>query len=70
MALDPRITPARPDIAAKHLRGKVEAASFVEGTVQQVIAGIVPLRAAPSHEATQLTEALCGELHHRLRNRR
>jgi cell wall-associated NlpC family hydrolase len=62
MALDPRITPARPDIAAKHLRGKVEAASFVEGTVQQVIAGIAPLRAAPSHEATQLTEALCGEL--------
>ncbi len=62
MALDPRITPARPDIAAKHLRGKVEAGSFVEGTVQQVIAGIVPLRAAPSHEATQLTEALCGEL--------
>jgi cell wall-associated NlpC family hydrolase len=59
---DPRITPARPDLAAKHLRGKVEAASFVEGTVQQVIAGIAALRAAPSHEATQLTEALCGEL--------
>jgi cell wall-associated NlpC family hydrolase len=62
MALDPRITPARPDLAAKHLRGKVEAASFVEGTVQQVIAGSVPLRTAPSHEATLLTEALCGEL--------
>jgi cell wall-associated NlpC family hydrolase len=61
-ALDPRVTPARPDIAAKHLRGKVEAASFVEGTAQQVIAGIVPLRAAPSHEATLLTEALCGEI--------
>jgi cell wall-associated NlpC family hydrolase len=61
-AFDPRVTPARPDLAAKHLRGKVEAASFVEGTVQQVITGIAPLRSSPSHEATQLTEALCGEL--------
>jgi len=58
---DPRITPARPDLAAEHLRGKVTAARFAEGTVQEVIAGIAPMRAAPSHDAPLLTEALCGE---------
>ena len=59
--LDPRITPARPDLAAAHLRGKVEAARFVEGTEQEVIVGIAPLRQEPSHDAPLLTEALCGE---------
>ena len=29
--LDPRVTPARPDLAAAYLRGKVEAARFVAG---------------------------------------
>ena len=28
---DPRLTPARPDLAAKYLEGKVKAARFVEG---------------------------------------
>ena len=28
--MDPRTTPARPDLAAEHLRGKVDAARFVE----------------------------------------
>jgi cell wall-associated NlpC family hydrolase len=58
---DPRITPARPDLAAAHLRGKVKAGSFVEGTEQEVITGIAPMRDAPSHGATQVTEALRGE---------
>src|SRR5258708_9214980 len=58
---DPRITPARPDLAAAHLRGKVEAAQFIEGTLQEVIAGIAPMRDASSHGATQVTEALLGE---------
>ena len=58
---DPRITPARPDLAAAHLRGKVEAARFVEGTEQEVIVGLAPLRKDPSHDAPLLTEALCGE---------
>ncbi|HWL31757.1 MAG TPA: NlpC/P60 family protein [Xanthobacteraceae bacterium] len=58
---DPRLTPARPDLAAAHLRGTVEAARFVEGTAQEVIAGIAPVRAAPSHGATLVTEALHGE---------
>jgi cell wall-associated NlpC family hydrolase len=58
---DPRITPARPDLAAKHLKGKVEAANFVDGTAQEVIVGIAPLRKAPAHDAPLLTEALRGE---------
>ena len=58
---DPRITPARPDLAAAHLRGKVEATRFAEGTEQEVIVGLAPLRKDPSHETTLVTEALCGE---------
>lgn len=61
MNFDPRITPARPDLAAAHLRGKVEAGQFVEGTVQEVIVGIASVRSGASHGATQLTEALRGE---------
>jgi cell wall-associated NlpC family hydrolase len=58
---DPRITPARGDLAAKHLAGAVEAKRFVEGTAYEIGAAQAPLRAAPSHEAMLLTEALKGE---------
>jgi cell wall-associated NlpC family hydrolase len=61
VALDPRLTPARPDLAAKHLQGKIEAARFVEGVEQEVIVGQAPLRKTPSHDAPLLTEALRGE---------
>lgn len=61
MNLDPRVTPARPDLAAAHLRGKVKAQQFVEGTAQEVIAGIAPLRSEPRPDAPLLTEALFGE---------
>jgi cell wall-associated NlpC family hydrolase len=58
---DPRITPARPDLAAKHLEGKVAAKTFADGVVQEVVAPQAPLRRAPSHEAALETEALKGE---------
>lgn len=58
---DPRITPARPDLAAKHLEGKVNAARFVEGIEFEVFNPVVPLRRAPSHDAALDTEALKGE---------
>lgn len=58
---DPRITPARPDLAASHLRGQVEAARFADGVLQEVIVAQAAVRSAPSHGATQLTEALMGE---------
>jgi hypothetical protein len=60
-SFDPRTTPARPDLAAAHVRGQVEAARFVEGVRQEVITGQAPLRGAPSHDARLLTEALKGE---------
>ena len=60
-SFDPRLTPARPDLAASHLRGKVEAARYADGIVQEVVTGVAPLRAAPSHGAALLTEALMGE---------
>jgi cell wall-associated NlpC family hydrolase len=60
-AFDPRVTPARPDVAAKALAGKVEAARYVEGELREVIEPQAPLRAAPRPDATLFTEALKGE---------
>ena len=59
--LDPRLTPARPDLAAKSLEGRVRAARFVQGAAAEVIDPQAPLRRAPSHEAPLDTEALKGE---------
>ena len=59
--LDPRLTPARPDLAAKHLEGKVTAARFVEGTEFEIFDPVVPVRREPSHNAALDTEALKGE---------
>ena len=44
VALDPRINPFRPEIAASHLRGQVEARRFVEGKRHQVIEPAAALR--------------------------
>ena len=61
VALDPRINPFRPEIAAKYLQGQVEAKRFVEGTRHQVIDPVASLRRAPSHDANLDSEALLGE---------
>ena len=60
-AFDPRVTPARADLAAKHLQGKVTAARYVEGRVYEVIEPRAPLRLEPRPDAPLLTEALKGE---------
>jgi cell wall-associated NlpC family hydrolase len=60
-AFDPRVTPARADLAAKHLEGKVQAARFVEGRVYEVIEPQAPLRREPRPDASLDTEALKGE---------
>ena len=62
VALDPRINAFRPEVAAKHLQGQVEAARFVEGARHQVIEPIAEMRRAPSHEARLDTQALLGEI--------
>lgn len=61
MNFDPRLTPARPDLAAAYLKGRVDAARFVEGTLKQVIDPVAPLRRHPSPDAPLDTEALFGE---------
>ncbi len=58
---DPRLTPARPDLAAKYLEGKVKAARFVAGETREIIDAIAPLRRAPSSDAMLDTQALRGE---------
>jgi len=58
---DPRLTPARPDLAANYLEGKVQAARFVAGEEFCVTDAVAPLRGAPSAEAALLTQALKGE---------
>src|SRR5271167_1445656 len=60
-AFDPRVTPARADLAAKELEGKVTAARYVEGRVYEVIEPQAPLRGEPVPDAPLLTEALKGE---------
>ena len=61
VALDPRINPFRPEIAAKHLKGQVEAERFVEGVRHEVVEPIAAVRRTPSHEARLDTQALLGE---------
>src|SRR3954471_18710135 len=60
-ALDPRLTPARPDLAAKQLDGTVQAARFVDGDLREVIEPLAPVRRTPSPDAPLDTEALKGE---------
>ena len=59
--LDPRLTPARADLAAAHLRGKVEAPRFVEGRPAGITAASAPLQRRPEPAAPWETEALHGE---------
>jgi cell wall-associated NlpC family hydrolase len=58
---DPRLTPARPDLAAQYLEGRVKAARFVEGEEFEIADGIAPLRDEPFSNATLSTQALKGE---------
>ena len=58
---DKRLTPARADIAAAHLRGKVEAARFIEGVREEIIVEAAGLRGAPSFSAPLDTQAIRGE---------
>ncbi|MCJ2089454.1 NlpC/P60 family protein [Methylobacterium sp. E-005] len=59
--LDPRLTPARADIADERLRGRVDAARFVAGSPRRVTAPSAPLRREPAPEAGLDTEALLGD---------
>jgi cell wall-associated NlpC family hydrolase len=58
---DKRLTPARADLAAAHLKGQVDAPRYVEGAAAMVYVGRTSLRARPSDAAAQDSELLFGE---------
>jgi cell wall-associated NlpC family hydrolase len=58
---DPRLTPARPDVAARYLEGQVEAARFVDGEEFEVADGVTSMRLQPFSGAEMNTQALKGE---------
>jgi cell wall-associated NlpC family hydrolase len=61
MKPDRRLTPARPDLAARHLAGTVEAERFADATRCRVTAGTAPMRAEPDPLTPFDTELLHGE---------
>jgi cell wall-associated NlpC family hydrolase len=60
--LDKRLTPARPDLAAESLKGRVEAPRYVSGQDYIVFDGAADLRRHPVPDAPLETEALHGEI--------
>ena len=59
---DRRITAARPDLAAAHLKGVIPAERYREGRIKQVTHDAVGLRSEPSVDAMLETQLLFGEL--------
>lgn len=60
-APDPRLTPARPDLAAEKLRGEVAAPRYAAPRRMAVRAYAASVRRAPRRDAPLDTEALHGE---------
>jgi len=58
---DRRLTPARSDLAAFYLKGRVEAERYVEGAVMEVKACVVDMRREPRPDAPVDTQVLYGE---------
>lgn len=58
---DPRLTPARGDLAAKYLEGRVVAKRYVTGEEFEISEAVAPLRCAPSPDAELATQAIKGE---------
>ena len=58
---DPRLTPARPDLAAQHLRTTREAARYVAGEPAHVRVGVAPVHRRPGADQPLDTQALFGE---------
>jgi len=58
---DKRLTPARPDLAAEHLRGQVQAQAYAPGVEMHVLHETLPLFPQPTREGPIDTHALFGE---------
>lgn len=59
---DKRVTPARADLAAVHLKGQVDAPRFADGEKFSIGVGRASLRVRPSDDAAQDSELLYGEI--------
>lgn len=58
---DPRLVPARPDLAALHLRDHVKAETYASGQPMRCAVAAAPLTAAPHDGAELLSQLLFGE---------
>lgn len=58
---DRRLTPARPDIAAMHLKGTVKAERFIEATPARVTMPVADLLPRPDDSVVRDTQVLFGE---------
>jgi hypothetical protein len=58
---DRRLTPARADLAAAHLKGTVDAPRYAEGRKMSVCVGRASLRVRPAADAAQDSELFHGE---------
>ena len=58
---DKRVTPARADLAAAHLKGQVDAPRYADGETFSIGMGRAALRVRPSDDAAQDSELLFGE---------
>lgn len=58
---DPRLIPARPDLAALHLRDQVEAEEYASGREMRVTVPAAPMTAARDADGEMTTQLLFGE---------
>jgi cell wall-associated NlpC family hydrolase len=58
---DRRLVPARPELAAAHLEGVVDAARFVRGRPARITAPVADVRAEPRPDCPLDTQAIFGE---------
>ncbi|MGB0505701.1 MAG: NlpC/P60 family protein [Pikeienuella sp.] len=58
---DPRITPARPDLAAFRLKGQIEADVYASGQPMYVSVPMAPMTASPDAEGEMTSQLLFGE---------
>ena len=61
LSYDRRITPARSDLAAESMRGKIDATRYVAGHPMRVVDEVVGLRGEPRRDRSLDTQALFGE---------
>ena len=59
--MDPRLTPARPDLAATHLKRHIKAEKYTKGHLSQCTLGNVAMRSTPDPGSSQTSELLFGE---------